>query len=665
MVVAAVKNILLHLCLISNFILIGNKGLAHAQNCLKSAETVQVVKNCPENQREWEEAAQRKNCLVIQKYDSCSKVVYHCLVNEFRNETIEVCTNPKYLQGYCPHYYLNEARNDYTKDCKEYSYPCNCSKRYLSSEAYKLQCCFNGTNGDSREILIDNNSDKNSNGLLGLWIALGIEGLVGIVFLACVIYGIKCQNKPLCEALQIWRNISCKSPICACLSSDCRQDKHKNDCELTDPSTLNSIEQKEEIKPMIIEQKKDDLNAEEDDSESETAATLSFGGGNTTSLTPEINKSNSRTSEVDGHKPEAIASQLPYDANSNFGKCSLLTLDLNEKSLRENKSPVQESDPRAEVMCLNPVAKNNYSLNAENTMVPPNVETLDERVKHLEDLKKELEERLYLVLVGDNWFLDYKVRSTKQKMQNMKRNSCGGIQKPNITLAQLKKNRDSHRKKVGMLEEILKKMFQAADELKGAYGNLENFITKPKQKKSAINYNVKDKENAVKSENKLAASNVINWIDNDAQGDTEHQKDYNTHAKEEEMPIRMPLFQPPMNPNKKAKETVFRMPDDDNGASVVKENLSAKDRTRELMINFENWRSAIQEGRSGIDNMEETLLEIEADIVILNRLFEFEIPGLENKTEEEGQQKASNVNNMEQTFEELNEMFDELEKNYK
>lgn len=106
---------------------------------------------------------------------------------------------------------------------------------------------------------------------------------------------------------------------------------------LTEPSTLNStIEQKEEIKPMIIEQKKDNLNAEEDDSEIETAATLSFGGGNTTSLTPEINKSNSRTFEVDGHtdKPEAIASQLPYEANSNFGERSLLTVDLNEKSLR-------------------------------------------------------------------------------------------------------------------------------------------------------------------------------------------------------------------------------------------------------------------------------------------------------------------------------------------
>lgn len=34
--------------------------------------------------------------------------------------------------------------------------------------------------------------------------------------------------------------------------------------------------------------------------------------------------------------------------------------------------------------------------------------------------------------------------------------------------------------------------------------------------------------------------------------------------------------------------------------------------------------------------MEEMLLEIEVDIVIFNRLFEFEIFGFENKIEEEG-----------------------------
>lgn len=75
------------------------QGLAHAQNCLKSAETVRAVQKCPENQREWEEAAQRKKCLEIQKYDNCTNVEYHCLVNEFRNKTIEVCTSPRHLQG--------------------------------------------------------------------------------------------------------------------------------------------------------------------------------------------------------------------------------------------------------------------------------------------------------------------------------------------------------------------------------------------------------------------------------------------------------------------------------------------------------------------------------------------------------------------------------------
>lgn len=41
--------------------------------------------------------------------------------------------------GYCPHFNLNEARNDYNKKCLEYSYPCNCSNRYLSTEAYKCK----------------------------------------------------------------------------------------------------------------------------------------------------------------------------------------------------------------------------------------------------------------------------------------------------------------------------------------------------------------------------------------------------------------------------------------------------------------------------------------------------------------------------------------------
>lgn len=58
--------------------------------------------------------------------------------------------------------------------------------------------------------------------------------------------------------------------------------------------------------------------------------------------------------------------------------------------------------------------------------------------------------------------------------------------------------------------------------------------------------------------------------------------------------------------------------------------------------------------------MEDTLLEIEADTDILNRLFKTTRP----ENEEEGQQKGNNVNNIELTFEELNKMFDELEIKY-
>lgn len=85
-------------------------------------------------------------------------------------------------------------------------------------------------------------------------------------------------------------------------------------------------------------------------------------------------------------------------------------------------------------------------------------------MKHLEDLKKELEGKLYPIWIGDDEYLDYKVRSTKQKMQNMKRNSCGSSQISNIGLnQQLIARLDSHREKVGILEKSLMEMLKKTD----------------------------------------------------------------------------------------------------------------------------------------------------------------------------------------------------------
>lgn len=51
----------------------------------------------------------------------------------------------KFYLGYCPHYSSAgtdnpiAVRNDYTKKCEDYSYPCNCSSGYFSTEAYKCK----------------------------------------------------------------------------------------------------------------------------------------------------------------------------------------------------------------------------------------------------------------------------------------------------------------------------------------------------------------------------------------------------------------------------------------------------------------------------------------------------------------------------------------------
>lgn len=57
---------------------------------LKSTE--EVVQNCPESEVKWKEAAARKNCAAYAS--QCSKperLVYHCVINPFVNQTLEVC----------------------------------------------------------------------------------------------------------------------------------------------------------------------------------------------------------------------------------------------------------------------------------------------------------------------------------------------------------------------------------------------------------------------------------------------------------------------------------------------------------------------------------------------------------------------------------------------
>lgn len=67
-------------------------------SCPVSPSTVEIVDNCPDSEDEWRQAAARKNCAAYAS--NCSepeKLVYHCVINSFANQTLEVCAYSKII----------------------------------------------------------------------------------------------------------------------------------------------------------------------------------------------------------------------------------------------------------------------------------------------------------------------------------------------------------------------------------------------------------------------------------------------------------------------------------------------------------------------------------------------------------------------------------------
>lgn len=53
---------------------------------------MEIVDDCPDSEREWREAAVRKNCSAhASRCDEPERLLYHCVINAFVNETLEVC----------------------------------------------------------------------------------------------------------------------------------------------------------------------------------------------------------------------------------------------------------------------------------------------------------------------------------------------------------------------------------------------------------------------------------------------------------------------------------------------------------------------------------------------------------------------------------------------
>lgn len=65
---------------------------ANGESCPISRMTVQVVEECPDSLEKWNRAAEKKNCAAFATHcGGPKKLQYHCVINPFVNETIEVC----------------------------------------------------------------------------------------------------------------------------------------------------------------------------------------------------------------------------------------------------------------------------------------------------------------------------------------------------------------------------------------------------------------------------------------------------------------------------------------------------------------------------------------------------------------------------------------------
>uniref|UniRef100_A0A8W8JHW9 LIM zinc-binding domain-containing protein n=2 Tax=Magallana gigas TaxID=29159 RepID=A0A8W8JHW9_MAGGI len=131
--------IALLIAILSNF--------SNCDYCPVSAPTVSVVSKCPTTKTEWDEAASRKKCSHMSAKCGNKSPVYHCLLNQWRNETVEVCASNWYISGFCAIYNTEEMKviDDFSRDCTNLTGG-PCPTRYISTDAYMYQGCYGKRN---------------------------------------------------------------------------------------------------------------------------------------------------------------------------------------------------------------------------------------------------------------------------------------------------------------------------------------------------------------------------------------------------------------------------------------------------------------------------------------------------------------------------------------
>lgn len=113
--------------------------------CQEAVDSVTTVGSCPTTKAEWDAAARRKNCSRIASTQKCSDVdqfVYHCVINGYRNQTLEVCAPLRIIFGHCVEFNVGGGviQDQRSAKCDD-TFP-KCESIYNSVDAYKYPDCY-------------------------------------------------------------------------------------------------------------------------------------------------------------------------------------------------------------------------------------------------------------------------------------------------------------------------------------------------------------------------------------------------------------------------------------------------------------------------------------------------------------------------------------------
>lgn len=125
---------------------------------------MKIVQNCPETLDEWKIMASRKHCAGYNQ--TCTdplKFMYHCVVNPYLNETIEVCAPSAFITGYCCEFNAVGAviQRNYDADCRKFLLR-PCTEPYFSYEGYKYPGCYDLVHRKSYQNTTINSDAKNT-----------------------------------------------------------------------------------------------------------------------------------------------------------------------------------------------------------------------------------------------------------------------------------------------------------------------------------------------------------------------------------------------------------------------------------------------------------------------------------------------------------------------